>query len=45
MRAAALILLLGCLAVAGCADSHDKHSDDRFGGFYGGINAGAGVSR
>ena len=39
----AMFLLLACLAVAACADNDDKNSDNRFGGFYGGINGG--VSR
>jgi len=44
-RVFATVLLLACLVVAGCADNNDKNSDNRFGGFYGGINGGGGVSR
>lgn len=44
-RVVALFVLLVCLAAGGCADSHDKNSDNRFDGFYGGINAGGGMSR
>ena len=44
-RLVALLLLFACLAAAGCADRDDKDSDNRFGGFYGGINGGGGVSR
>lgn len=40
-----MLVLFACLAVAACADNNDKNSDDRFGGFYGGINGGGGVSR
>jgi hypothetical protein len=39
-----MFLLLACLALTACADSN-KDSDNRFGGFYGGINGGGGVSR
>jgi hypothetical protein len=44
-RVFVMFLLLACLVVAGCADHNDKDSDNRFGGFYGGINGGGGVSR
>jgi len=42
MKRALALLLFACLAVAGCADN-DKSSDanNRFGGFYGGVNGGA----
>ena len=40
-RVLSAVLLLACLALAGCANN-DKNSDnDRFGGFYGGVNGGA----
>ncbi|HWB48756.1 MAG TPA: hypothetical protein VG651_06575 [Stellaceae bacterium] len=46
-RLLVLLVLFGCLAVAaGCADSSDKNADNnRFGGFYGGINGGAALGR
>ncbi len=44
-RLVAIFLVLACLAIAGCADNSDKDFDNRFGGFYGGINGGGGVSR
>lgn len=44
-RVLAAFLLLACLVVTGCADNTDKNSDNRFGGFYGGINGGGGVAR
>ena len=44
-RLVAIFLLFACFVVAGCADNNDKNSDNRFGGFYGGINGGGGVSR
>jgi hypothetical protein len=34
------VLLLVCLAVAGCAPSDNNSDDHRFGGFYGGVNGG-----
>jgi len=40
MRILPLLLLLACLAVAGCADSGKRSDDDRFGGFYGGVIGG-----
>jgi hypothetical protein len=41
------MLLLACLVVAGCTDANNDTGDnhDRFGGFYGGINGGAGMAR
>ena len=37
-----LVLLLACLAVAACADANkSSDNDNRFGGFYGGVNGGA----
>jgi hypothetical protein len=36
-----LLLLLVCLAVAGCADNGKRSDDDRFGGAYGGLSGGA----
>jgi hypothetical protein len=44
-RLVALLLLLACFAAAGCTDRSDRDPDNRFGGFYGGINGGGGVSR
>jgi hypothetical protein len=43
-----MAVLLACLVVAGCADtggsgSDDNKNDNRFGGFYGGMNGGGGV--
>ena len=46
-----VLLLFGCLFVAGCADSgssnadsNNNNSDNRFGGFYGGMNGGGGMA-
>jgi hypothetical protein len=41
MRIRSLLMLLACLAVAGCADNGKRPDDDRFGGFYGGVTGGA----
>jgi hypothetical protein len=43
-----LAILLACLVVAGCADRGDStadnnKNDNRFGGFYGGLNGGGGT--
>jgi len=43
-----VFVLLACLAVAGCADSGNSSADNgndnnRFGGFYGGLNGGGGM--
>ena len=46
MRLVSALLLLACLFVAGCANQsgNSDDNDNRFGGFYGGINGGAGMS-
>jgi hypothetical protein len=42
MRRLAVLVLLACLAVAGCAGpAKDSDNDNRFGGFYGGVSGGA----
>jgi hypothetical protein len=42
-----MAILLACLVVAGCADSgssaDNNKNDNRFGGFYGGLNGGGGT--
>jgi len=35
------LLLLGCLAVAACADTNQRSDDNKFNGFYGGFSGGA----
>ena len=40
IRLFSALLLLGCLALAACADSDKRPDDNRFGGFYGGVNGG-----
>jgi len=34
------LLLVACLAVAGCADNNKSSEDNRFAGFYGGVSGG-----
>jgi len=36
-----VLLLLACLAIAGCADNDKRSDDNRFGGLYGGFSGGA----
>lgn len=46
MRCLAILGLLICLVVAGCAQNGKTSDDDhnsRFGGFYGGISGGGGM--
>jgi hypothetical protein len=42
-----VVILLVCLIAAGCADSGNSadsnKNDNRFGGFYGGLNGGGGT--
>jgi hypothetical protein len=40
MRWRWLCAVLACLVVAGCADGDKRPSDDKFGGFYGGVTGG-----
>jgi hypothetical protein len=40
-RVLAALVLLACLALAACTDSDKRSDDNRFGGFYGGVVAGA----
>ncbi len=39
--AVTLMALLGCLALAACADTDKRAGNDRFGGWYGGTIGGA----
>jgi hypothetical protein len=47
MRLLSMIVLLTCLALAGCANSassgKDSDGNNRFGGFYGGATGGGGT--
>jgi len=40
IRVVSAALLFACLALAACADNDKRPDDNRFGGFYGGINGG-----
>jgi len=41
MRLLSAMLLLACLAIAGCANSdRDSDNNNRYGGFYGGVSGG-----
>jgi hypothetical protein len=40
MRWLSVFAVLICLAVAGCGNSDNRPEDNRFGGFYGGVNGG-----
>jgi hypothetical protein len=40
MRLVTLFLLLACLVAAGCTSNDKNSQDNRFGGFYGGVNGG-----
>jgi hypothetical protein len=44
-RFLSILLLLLCLLVSGCEDARNDSDDNRFGGFYGGVNGGGAISR
>lgn len=43
MRFLAAVILFACLALSGCTNNDDRTNQNRFGGFYGGINGGIAI--